>query len=73
MVFLKIVFWLSIFIIFYSYLGYGILIWVYLKLKSTFTKSSRIYNSDQYEPSVTLIVAAYNEEDFIRKKINGLK
>jgi biofilm PGA synthesis N-glycosyltransferase PgaC len=68
---LKIIFWLSLAIVFYSYLGYGIIIWAYLKLKSLFAKPSMATNTDIYEPEVTLIVAAYNEEVFIQKKIEN--
>jgi biofilm PGA synthesis N-glycosyltransferase PgaC len=71
MVLLKIIFWLSLYIIFYSYLGYGIFIWIYLKLRSLFIKPAKNNDTDLYEPEVTLIVAAYNEEDFIRKKIQN--
>ena len=59
-------FLLSVFIIFYSYLGYGLLIYVLLRLRN---KTQIISNAD--DPEVTLIVAAYNEQDFIETKINN--
>jgi len=72
MAFLKLVFWLSLAIIFYSYLGYGMLLWAYLKLKSFFVKTSSISADEElFEPEVTLLVATYNEENFIRKKIEN--
>lgn len=61
---------LGISILFYTYFGYGILLWILKKLK---IGKSVVLNSG-FEPEVTLIVAAYNEEAFIRKKIeNTLK
>src|SRR5882757_3509439 len=71
MMLLKIIFWLSLFIVFYSYLGYGILIWSYLKLASVLKSPSKNIDNSLFEPEVTLIVAIYNEEAFIRKKIEN--
>jgi biofilm PGA synthesis N-glycosyltransferase PgaC len=71
MEFLKIFFWVSLIIIFYSYLGYGIILWVYLKLRSLFVKQPAFVNTEEYEPAVTLLVATYNEQNFIRKKIEN--
>ena len=71
MLFLKIVFWLSLGIIFYSYLGYGILLWAYLKLKSLFSGKPATFAEQAFEPEVTLIVAIYNEEVFIKQKIEN--
>jgi len=35
---IKIIFWLSLLVIFYSYIGYGILLWMILKVKKVFKK-----------------------------------
>ena len=69
MYFLKIIFWASLFIVFYSYLGYGILLYLLVKIKLLFKK--RKLPVDRFEPPVTLIVSAYNEEGFIKKKIEN--
>ena len=71
MAFLKIIFWVSLGIVFYSYLGYGILIWAYLKIKSFFVRSKPTTTVDSFEPDTTLVVAIFNEEVFIRKKIEN--
>jgi len=60
----KFIFWISCFIIFYNYLGYAVLIFLLNKLKG-----KRQSPDPQHTPSVTFIVAAYNEEDCIEKKI----
>jgi len=66
MIFVEVLFWLLIFFVFYSYLGYPF----FLILISKFQKripSKTI--SDNYEPTVTLFVAAYNEQDYVDSKI----
>ena len=61
---IEILFWASLFVVLYAYAGYGLLLYIYLKIKPA---KKRIYNN--FFPEVTLIVAAYNEEDFIEQKI----
>lgn len=63
-----IIFWALLFVIFYSYLGYGILLYLLVKLKRIIKKDKHVFD-DLYEPSVTLLIAAYNEKDFVREKI----
>ena len=67
--FLYIIFIILIFILFYIYFGYPIL----LLLLSKFKKNDVEIN-EKYFPSVSLIIAAYNEEAVIKDKIeNSLK
>jgi biofilm PGA synthesis N-glycosyltransferase PgaC len=69
---LKILFWFSLFVIFYSYIGYGILLYFLVQLKKVFA-GNKTNNSDKeiFEPEISLIVSAYNEEDFIERKIKN--
>ena len=67
---LEIIFWVFLFIIFYSYIGYGILLFFLVKMKKLVVRKSVVTNED-YEPEVTLFVAAYNEKDFLEQKINN--
>lgn len=64
-----ILFYLSLFILFYNYLGYGILLVLFTRIKRLFHSPDR----EQLDlvPPVTLLVAAYNEADFIRQKIEN--
>jgi len=72
MLFIKIVFWSSLIVIFYSYLGYGILIWLYLKVLSLFSKKkTTLIDSQDFEPDVTILVATFNEELIINEKIEN--
>ncbi len=64
-------FWLALAIIIYSYIGYGIIIWVYLKVKALFTRPKPVIRKDLYEPEVSLIIATFNEEKVIQKKIEN--
>lgn len=62
-------FWVSLFIVFYTFFGYGILLYGLVRLKRLFRPSkTEKYTFDDL-PTCTLIVAAYNEETFIREKI----
>lgn len=63
----EILFWLSITIIAYTYVGYGLVVgvWAY------FTKVDNKSKSITFEPEVTLIVPAYNEAAIIDNKVKN--
>lgn len=65
-----IVFWISIFLIFYTFVGYGFLLFLLIKVKRIFRKPF-LFNDDLILPTVSLLIAAYNEEDIIVDKINN--
>lgn len=63
-------FWISLSIVFYTFVGYGFLLLFLVKIKRIFVKE-RVF-TDQIElPTVTILVAAYNEEDIIEDKIKN--
>lgn len=64
-------FWISIFIVFYTFFGYGILLFFLVKLRAALKGKRKVPDNAGNWPSVTLIVAAYNEEDFIVEKIKN--
>jgi biofilm PGA synthesis N-glycosyltransferase PgaC len=66
MLMLAILFWLSVFLIIYTYIGYPVLISLIAKLIPFQDRVSDISN-----PSVTLLITAYNEEAVIEKKIEN--
>ena len=68
---LEIIFWTAQFIIFYSYLGYGILLYFIIKLRRILGLSKKFDRNKDYEPEVTLFVAAYNEKDYVDEKIRN--
>lgn len=71
MLIIEIIFWLLLFTAFYAYLGYGFVIFFLDKIKKTLFPSSKYTFDEHYIPSVTLLIAAYNEEDFIERKIKN--
>ena len=68
---MKILFWLSLFIVFYTFLGYGILLYFLVKIRRVLKGKRILPGLDQDFPSLTLVVAAYNEEDLIVEKIQN--
>lgn len=68
---LEIIFWVSLFIIFYSYLGYGIVLYLLVKVKRLLGLSKPYTENADYEPEVTLFVAAYNEKDYVDEKVKN--
>jgi len=67
---MKIFFWLGIFLVFYTYLGYGILLYVLVKIKEKFFPVKTVPYAEEY-PEVTLMIAAYNEESVIHEKMSN--
>ena len=68
---LKFLFFFSLLLVFYSYIGYGILIYILVKLKRIFSHAAGTASPLLFEPRVTLIVSAFNEADFIEQKISN--
>ena len=56
---------------FYAYLGYGILLYLLIKIKRLFSPFVTKNENEIFEPKVTLLIAAYNEEDYIGGKIEN--
>jgi len=69
----EIIFWLSGFVIFYTYGGYGIFLFLFLKIRSIFglTKPFAAPLSENNLPEVCLIIAAFNEKDYVDQKIKN--
>ena len=69
---MKIAFWISIFIIVYTFLGYGIVLYCLVRIRRLI-KGKRITPVVEASllPSCTLVVAAYNEQEFIEEKIRN--
>lgn len=65
MLFWKVIFWISCLIVFYNYAGYAIIILLINKFKN----KKLLDSPHDYYPSISFIVAAYNEEDCIETKI----
>lgn len=67
-----IIFWISLFIVFYTYIGYGILLYLLVKIKETIRKPSlRQLPADEELPAVTLFITAFNEEEVVNEKMHN--
>lgn len=66
---MKILFWLSLFIVFYTFLGYGIVLYILVLIRRAFKGKRLAPGLDQEFPTLTLVIAAYNEESIIEEKI----
>lgn len=64
---LKLLFWIFLAVIVYSYLLYTILLLIIAGIRKIFVRK-QVY-SDSYEPEVTLFIPAYNEYDCIEQKV----
>jgi poly-beta-1,6-N-acetyl-D-glucosamine synthase len=67
---LKIFFWLALFIVFYTYAGYGLLITLIVRIKRLSGSEKRLFTPG-FEPDITLVIPCYNEADIIEEKINN--
>lgn len=65
-------FWFGLFIVFYTYIGYGILLYFLVRIKET-VKKKAIHPLPVSLPDVTLFIAAYNEEDIVRQKMENCR
>lgn len=67
---MKFAFWLSLFVVFYTFAGYGIFLYLLVRIRRLIKgKRSVPEVAEQLLPDCTLVIAAYNEEEFIREKI----
>ena len=67
-------FWVCLAIVFYTYLGYGIVLYLLVLVKRLFTKAKPQADiPDECLPAVTLMVCAYNEEDIIKEKMDNTR
>lgn len=65
---LEILFWAFALIVFYSFFGYGIVLYLMVKIRKFFFRR-RNHLNENYEPTVSFIVPCYNEASIIKDKI----
>ena len=70
---LKILFWATLLIVFYTYIGYGILLYIIIRLKRFFAGKpcEAVLPADEELPTITLMICAYNEEDVVKEKMEN--
>lgn len=73
---MKIIFWLCLALVVYTYVGYGAVLYIILKVKNIFFRreTTPILPLDpQLLPDVTLMICAYNEADVIEEKMLNIR
>ena len=70
---LKILFWVCLLIVFYTYIGYGILLYIIIRVKRLFCGKPQkaVLPADDELPTMTLMICAYNEEDVVAEKMEN--
>ena len=72
---LKVLFWVCLFIVFYTYLGYGILLYLIIRIKRLVKGSPTPtpMPTDEELPTMTLMICAYNEQDVVAEKMENTR
>jgi cellulose synthase/poly-beta-1,6-N-acetylglucosamine synthase-like glycosyltransferase len=68
---LELVFWILLFLLFYTYIGYALVLYLLLKIKKVLFPKKILSFDSSYEPDVCLFVTAFNEKDFIKQKVEN--
>ena len=71
MEFLKLFFWILLGIVFYTYIGYGIVLFVIIKIRRILGIGKKAQIDHSFEPEVTLFIAAYNENEYVAAKMKN--
>lgn len=76
MVALKTAFWICFLLVFYTYLGYGMLLWLLVQLKRIVRGRAErplLLPGDEQLPEITFMVCAYNEQDVVDMKMRNIQ
>lgn len=63
-------FWIGLFLIVYTFIGYGLVLFLLVKLRRLFRKPF-IFQLNSELPTVSVLIAAYNEDALIEEKISN--
>ena len=65
------IFWICFFLVFYTYVGYGIVLYLATRIKRMFGKKETTFDAYNTLPDVTMMVCAYNEEEIVKAKMEN--
>ncbi|WP_266365929.1 glycosyltransferase family 2 protein [Tellurirhabdus rosea] len=68
---LSLLFWVCVFLTGYTYLGYGLLIWVLNRVRKMLKLNRSRPDASAYWPEVTVVIPAYNERAFLPAKLKN--
>lgn len=63
-------FFFCLFLVFYTYIGYGIILWIAVKVKERFIPPKTL-GLPEVLPEMTLFITAYNEENVVDEKMKN--
>lgn len=66
---LTFLFWFMLIVLFYSYAGYGLLLYLLVVAKRIFGRKNAAFSGTDYEPEVCLFVTAFNEKQYVDRKV----
>jgi cellulose synthase/poly-beta-1,6-N-acetylglucosamine synthase-like glycosyltransferase len=69
--FFELFFWVCIGLVVYTYIGYGIVAWLFVKIRKALGLTFKKYNDPTFLPKVTLVVPAYNEMSCVEAKVKN--
>ena len=72
----KVIFWFCLVLTVYTYVGYGLLLFLILKIKRTLWRpepSPILPLNEDLLPEVTLMICAYNEAEVIKEKMENIR
>ena len=67
----ELIFWILLFLLFYTYIGYALVLYLLLKIKKVLFPKEILSFDSSYEPNVCLFVTAFNERDYIKQKVEN--
>jgi len=76
MIALKIAFWFCLALVIYTYIGYGAVLFLILKIKNIFMRreaSPILPLNQELLPEVTLMICAYNEAEVVEEKMKNIR
>jgi biofilm PGA synthesis N-glycosyltransferase PgaC len=65
----EVVFWVSMMVLFYTFVGYALIVWILVRIRRIFTSPYK-YNLD-FEPEVSLVIPCFNEAKFLAHKVQN--
>ena len=72
---LKVLFWICLVLVVYTYIGYGILLYIILRIKGFFVRKEItpiLPLNEELLPNVTLMICSYNEAGIIKEKMENI-
>ena len=69
--FWTILFWVALAVVVYAYVGYGGVLWLMVRAKRAGGGRRAVPTKEDFEPPVTFLVAAFNEERWIEDKVRN--